>query len=114
MAKAKKKAKSKVMLKRVKSASLADMRREMATSRNQLNEMREAYQPVKRENMILRLQNNALMEVLRNHARQVEELIGQLTSVNRQMLAHAKQNQAEGVLRAISEKLDPGSADLHT
>lgn len=79
-----------------KPATIRSLKRE-------LDETLEKYRGERRENQVLRLQNGALMDVLRAHTEQVDGLLTQLVQTNSVMRARAKQHQAEGLLRSISD-----------
>lgn len=98
MAKAKKKQKVKV------DSAGRTMASRMKTSETVAKDAEERAVGLKRENMILRLQNGALMDVIRAHTERVDRELNSLQLVNSTMLSRAKQHQAEGMLRAISEE----------
>lgn len=100
MAKAKKKvAKKKAKVDKFGRTAASRIR----TAETVARDAEEATRGYRRENQILRLQNGALMDVIRAHTEQVDGLLTQLVQVNAVMRARAKQHQAEGLLRSISD-----------
>lgn len=107
MAKAKKKAK-KVKADRFGRTAASRIR----TAETVAKDAEQRAAAIKRENVVLRLQNNALMEVLRAHTEQIEQNLKQVAAINGAMLSRARQHQAEGLLRAIADGHD-GQAASH-